>query len=146
MIEVATTVATVHMRRSALEAMLAHARATPARECCGALLGARGSDGRRVERVVPAPNADPDTRRAYLMDAAAIRRIERQAAAARLDVVGFYHSHPDGSVAPSSSDLEAAWPWFTYLIVGDARAPAVSAWRLRADRTTFEPEELEWVE
>lgn len=58
-------------------------------------------------------------------------------------VVGFYHSHPDGSVAPSPLDAESAWPGYVYLIVGvtDSGPAGLAAWRKpdTATATKFEP-------
>ena len=130
------------MRRAVLETMLAHARAHSLRECCGALLG-RAGDPRVVERARPLANEAPSPEDAYLIEASALRRAERHARRAGLEVVGFYHSHPGSPTMPSSLDLEAAWPWYTYAIVGIGGD--VAAWRLRADRSDFEQEELEWI-
>ena len=133
----------VRAHAALLEAMRTHARATPASECCGALLGRDGGDARRLEQVVPLANGAREAHAAYLIDAQAIRRVERRARDAGLQVVGFYHSHPFGPAAPSATDLEAAWPWFTYVIVD--RRGDVTAWRLRDDRTGFEAEDIEWL-
>ena len=42
---------------------------------------------------------------------------ERQASAAGLALLGFYHSHPDHPAEPSQYDLDHAWPTFVYPIV-----------------------------
>ena len=34
-----------------------------------------------------------------------------------LEIVGYYHSHPDHPAGPSAFDTEHAWPWYSYLIV-----------------------------
>ena len=40
------------------------------------------------------------------------RRAERG-----LDLLGWYHSHPDHPARPSEFDREHAWPWYSYVIV-----------------------------
>jgi proteasome lid subunit RPN8/RPN11 len=62
-----------------------------------------------------------------------------------MQLVGFYHSHPDGAAVPSPFDREAAWPWYSYLIVpvrGGA-AGSVRSWRLRDARVDFVEEKIE---
>jgi proteasome lid subunit RPN8/RPN11 len=58
----------------------------------------------------------------------------REARARGLDVVGFYHSHPDSAPLPSPTDLaEATYPDHLYLIVGLAGdEPDVRLYRLQA--------------
>jgi proteasome lid subunit RPN8/RPN11 len=126
-----------------------HARRAYPYECCGALVGrARGAgeagrgDGveREVRRAVPLANDRTHEReRRYIISAGAVLEVERDAARDGLEVVGFYHSHPDHPAEPSAFDLEHAWPWYTYLIV-PVRAGAPGAprgWRLAEDRGGF---------
>jgi proteasome lid subunit RPN8/RPN11 len=115
-------------------------------EGCGVLLGRDGEGGREVERVVAFENVQQDDRHhRYLIAPQQFLAAEREARAAGLDVIGFYHSHPDHPSRPSSYDLEHAWPWYSYLIVSVERGQVVDAhaWRLADDRSRFEPEELE---
>jgi len=62
-------------------------------------------------------------------------------------VVGFYHSHPDHPARPSAFDLEHAWPFYSYVIVSveDGAVADMRSWRLRDDRSEFEPEPWESV-
>lgn len=90
-------------------------RAWP-QECCGFLVGSRGSP-RRVERVVPLENrAAHRLPPAYEIDPLDWMRVERQLEP-RLEVVGVYHSHPDAACRPSRRDREGAVPGLSYLIV-----------------------------
>jgi desampylase len=112
-----------------------HARDDAPAECCGALLG-HWSGGRvylGVARAVPSQVPSP-TR--YAIGADACRRLDVEAAAAGLELLGFYHSHPAGDAVPSATDLALAWPGFTYVIV-DA-AGGLRAWRLADDRSRFD--------
>ena len=51
-------------------------------------------------------------------------------AADGLDVLGYYHSHPDHPARPSQYDLDHAWPTFAYVIVAVAAGAAadMTAW------------------
>ena len=66
------------------------------------------------------------------------------AKAAGLDVIGWYHSHPDHPALPSEYDREHAWPWYSYVIVsvGNGAAQAMASWRLSDDRMRFTPEKI----
>lgn len=117
-------------------------------ECCGVLIGREVHDHghvlREVVRTIPVPNAWPGAREdRYLIPADIVREVEREARRDGLEIVGYYHSHPDGEAVPSPFDLEVAWPWYSYLIVavrgveGERRDVGVRGWQLRDDRATF---------
>jgi proteasome lid subunit RPN8/RPN11 len=118
------------------------ARAYPD-ECCGLLLG---HDDGRVTAAAPIPNGETDDRRrvAYLLSPGAYRRAEQQARTEGLEVVGVFHSHPDHPAEPSPTDLAEAWPGWLYVIVPVAlgRPGVPRGWRLRADRSGFDPVDL----
>jgi proteasome lid subunit RPN8/RPN11 len=44
-------------------------------------------------------------------------RGEKYARDKGLEVVGFYHSHPDDVAVPSQYDLEHAWPTYSYIVM-----------------------------
>lgn len=118
-------------------------------ECCGALLGvadARWPADKRVLTVVPAANERVDSpANRFLISAEEMRRLETEARRRGLDVVGFYHSHPDHPARPSEYDREHAWPWYSYVIleVRGGRDAAMRSWRLTEGRERFEEEPLE---
>jgi proteasome lid subunit RPN8/RPN11 len=108
--------------RAALDAVLAHARATSPSECCGILIGS----GTRIDETTPARNL-ADGRSRYLIDPADHIAARRAARSRDREVVGFYHSHPQSAAWPSPTDLaEATYPEAVHLIVslagGDADA------------------------
>jgi proteasome lid subunit RPN8/RPN11 len=124
-----------------LDAIRAHAEATYPDECCGALLGATIEDGVTgvVERL-PLPNTTEEgPRRRFLVSAADYRAAEARSRETGIEIVGFYHSHPDHPAHPSAYDLDHAWPNLSYVIVSVVEGHAVDArsWRLRDDRSSF---------
>ena len=108
------------------EILRAHGEQTYPHECCGVLLG-RAADGTNaVHQVVPAGNTRTDSaHNRYHISPIELIRIQRQARAASLDIVGFYHSHPDHPAQWSSTDLaEAHWLGCSYVITRIAQGKA----------------------
>ena len=115
-------------------------------EGCGILIGRDGGESREVTQVVEAENTREDSRRnRYVIGPEDFLAADRRARAAGLEVLGFFHSHPDHPPVPSAFDLEQAWPYYSYLIVSVTGGVAGEqrCWRLREDRSEFEAERLE---
>jgi proteasome lid subunit RPN8/RPN11 len=132
---------------SVLDDIRRHGATAYPEEGCGFLLGTVTEDGRnRVTAVQPVANRQPENReRRYQITADDYRTAEETAAEQGLDVVGFYHSHPDHPARPSETDLEeAAFPGYTYVIVAvhDGAPESVTAWSLASDRSQFNREEI----
>jgi proteasome lid subunit RPN8/RPN11 len=74
-------------------------------------------------------------------------KVEKEARTRGLDVMGYYHSHPDHPAMPSNYDRDHAWPWYSYVIVSVQKglAAEVNSWVLAEDRTRFEREEIETI-
>ncbi|MEW6435256.1 MAG: M67 family metallopeptidase [Myxococcota bacterium] len=109
-------------------ALQAHAAASYPEECLGALL--RSASGAWVP--VPLANAAPERRGGFSLSARDYLALEARAEAEGLELVGFYHSHPDAEAVPSARDAEAAWPgWLTVIVPVTAKGPGpLRAWRL----------------
>jgi proteasome lid subunit RPN8/RPN11 len=103
-----------------------------------------GRDG-LVTVTVPLPNTTEEgPRRRFLVRPTDYRDAERAATAEGLDLLGFYHSHPDHPARPSQYDLDHAWPSFSYVIVSVmAAVPSdLRSWKLREDRSAFDEESI----
>lgn len=128
-------------------AMENHAAATYPEECCGVLIGratAEG-DGALVERVRPVDNQRLDSRgNRYLIDPETVLAAEKEARNLGLEVLGYYHSHPDHPAVPSDFDREHAWPGQSYVIVSvrEGEVADTRSWRLADDRDRFQEETL----
>ena len=95
-----------------------HARDAYPEECCGILLGQRADGQSVLSRVVPAENiTDGDRRRSYQIDWRTLLDTFRRARGTDEAVLGFYHSHPDGSTAPSRRDAIDAWIDHFYVLI-----------------------------
>lgn len=118
-------------------------RAAYPNEGGGFLLGHNDGNGLvAVADVRPVENvfASEEQYHRYAMTPADWVRMEDEAEALGLQLVGYYHSHPDHPAVPSEYDRVHAWPNFLYLIVSVRGGQAVEtrAWRLAEDRAAFD--------
>jgi proteasome lid subunit RPN8/RPN11 len=116
-------------------------------ECCGLLIGRFAEDGVKVVvETYPISNAREEAakRNRFLIRPEELLRGEQHAAANNLDVVGFYHSHPDHPAVPSQYDLEHAWPAYSYIVVAvrEGKGEALRSWEMETDRSKFNEEEI----
>lgn len=127
------------------ERIRSHGAETFPFECCGAMLG-RDSLTREILGLFPLVNRRDDSpRNRFAVAAEDVREAEKAARERGLDVIGWYHSHPDHPARPSEFDREHAWPWYSYVIVSVlGGAPAeMTSWRLNDDRLAYSPESIE---
>ena len=124
-----------------------HGARTYPHECCGALLGTDGeNEVRQVRDLFPLVNRRDDSpRNRFAVTPEDVRDAEKAARVVGLDVVGWYHSHPDHPARPSEFDREHAWPWYSYMIVSvqSGEPKDLTSWRLDDDRAAFSAEGIE---
>jgi proteasome lid subunit RPN8/RPN11 len=131
-----------------------HGAETYPHECCGALLG-RDSEarsetpGREVLGLHALVNRRDDSpRNRFSVTGEDVLDADKVASQQSLDVIGWYHSHPDHPARPSEFDREHAWPWYSYIIVSvqNGAPQEMTSWRLTDDRAEFSSEALEILE
>lgn len=107
----------------------------------GFLLGSAQGDVVAIADIIGIPNvfAAEEQYHRYAMTPQDWARLEDEADARGLALVGYYHSHPDSPAIPSVYDRDHALPNFVYIItsVQNARAVDMKVWRLNADRAQF---------
>jgi len=123
-------------------AISSHAERDYPYECCGLLLGTpREMSSKFVVEAFPISNArEEETKRnRFLIKPEELMRGERYASTKELEVLGFYHSHPDHPAIPSQYDLEHAWPTYSYIIISvkAGQARDLRSWTLEQDRSRF---------
>ena len=111
----------------------AAAHAAYPEECCGLLIGFRALDGRvHVTQVAESANVAPPPRRdRFEVDPALRFSLMRRLRGAGEEIVGHYHSHPDGPARPSTHDAASAYEpelvWLIVAVAGD-RSTATTGW------------------
>lgn len=100
------------------DAVRRHGEETYPHESCGILIGTIEGDTRTVLGTIRCNNIctdSPQTR--YDIDPRELIGAQREAHERGLDIVGFYHSHPDHPAHWSLTDLEEAhWIGCSYVI------------------------------
>ena len=163
------------IRQHALDAIRAHGAEGYPHEICGIMIGPRvegqtrnrgerlaepssgsghrssdfvGTPDREVTEVKRARNIVVERARdRYEIDPRDHIRIQREADAAGLDIVGYYHSHPDHPAQASRFDTERAWAGYVYLIVAvhDGKPVDANAFVTDNDGGPFHSEPIEIV-
>jgi len=142
---------TLWMSAHLAQKIRAHGAETYPHECCGALLG-RDSEAtlptvdREVRALFPLVNRRDDSpRNRFSVAAEDVLDADKAAEQQGLEVIGWYHSHPDHPARPSQYDQDHAWPWYSYVIVSvqNGSPKEITSWRLDDDREAFSPEGIE---
>jgi proteasome lid subunit RPN8/RPN11 len=94
----------VEVSSDVVEHLHAEAEAAHPEECCGILLG----EGGAIVAIVPARNVHPEPARHFEIDPQALVDTHREARSGGPQVLGYYHSHPNGLSRPSATDRAMA--------------------------------------
>jgi len=124
-----------------------HGERTFPHECGGMLIGHFADEGQKqIVELLPMENASEAATRhnRVLILPKDVLRAERYAREKKLDVIGYYHSHPDHPAIPSQFDLDHALPVWSYVIVSVEKGKAVDlrSWQMENDRSEFNEEEI----
>ena len=144
----------LEFKQSDYEEIRKHGEDTYPHECCGVLLGTMNEDGdhRIVSSTVRCQNTRDDRPQdRFYIDPRELVRIQREGREQGLDIVGFYHSHPDCPAQWSKTDFaEAHWIGCSYVItrVDNRKAADTNSFWLRGadeEDKRFEDEEIIFV-
>lgn len=123
-----------------------HGEETFPNECCGFILGKVNGQDRRVAELLRADNdrEDEEQYHRFLITPEDYMKGDKVARGKGLDIIGFYHSHPNAPARPSQYDLDHAWPFYSYVIVSikDKVSDLMTSWTLRDDRSAFDEENI----
>jgi proteasome lid subunit RPN8/RPN11 len=95
-----------------------HGEETYPHECCGILLGKSEGDALTIHQLLRAGNTRTDSaHNRYNIAPQELIGAQREARKQGLDIIGFYHSHPDHPAQWSPTDFaEAHWFGCAYVI------------------------------
>ncbi|MBZ0288647.1 MAG: M67 family metallopeptidase [Anaerolineae bacterium] len=137
---------TVNLTQALQAHIFAQMEATYPNEGGGFLLGSLSGEVVDVVDTIQIENIfeQAEQYHRYAMTPQDWARLEDQADARGLTLIGYYHSHPDSPAIPSVYDRDHALPNFTYIItsVQGGKAVDMRVWRLRPDRTQFDADTL----
>jgi len=141
----------VRISAALAEKMLAHARSGYPFEACGMFLGQpAGASSAVVEEVVPVLNRETEKPRVrYAIAPEDHIRIDREARQRGLEILGYFHSHPDHPARPSETDRQRAADTLSdgviHVVVGVEKGEQATptAWVFRDATQSFEAEALE---
>ena len=137
------------IRQSHLDAISAHGKRGYPNEVCGVLLGPAGQG--RVTKVVEMLNRETELPKVrYQIDPADLLKLQRESRNEGIEIIGFYHTHPDHPPRPSETDRRVAAGGlsdgvFHIVMAVDQgeRTHLETAWVFRDGLQAFEPEPLE---
>jgi len=102
-------------------------------EACGALLGrVDGGDRQVVEFRAMRNTVEDRPWDRYALDPLEQLRVQKDAEARGLEIIGFAHSHPNHPSIPSRFDAEHAWTFYSYVVASvlDGKLAEARSWRL----------------
>jgi proteasome lid subunit RPN8/RPN11 len=136
----------IRIEEAAWQVMLDHARAAYPRECCGILLGVEPGEGERVvTSAIPCRNAyEGNQGDRFQIDPRDQVRATLKSRSEEIDILGFFHSHPDCDAYFSATDLKNSWPWYSNVVLSirQGEISGAAAFRANEDQSQSEVEEL----
>lgn len=138
----------VYIRATLLDMLRKHVCKDAPNECCGLLVGIRDEHSIRITKLHKSENqTSGDPTKSFEVDPKLRFDVmrETQSQDDGVDIIGHYHSHPNGAAEPSATDLSMAYePDMIWLIfgIGNDRKITVGAFQPRSDRSAFDTLEL----
>ena len=136
----------IYLTEEHIKQIEAHGEKTFPHECGGMIIGRFETDKKTVVELLPMENAmaENEQHNRVLILPKDVLRAERYARSQKLDVIGYYHSHPEDVAVPSQYDLDHALPVWSYIIVSvlKGKAADLRSWVMENDRSKFNEEEI----
>jgi proteasome lid subunit RPN8/RPN11 len=133
---------TLVIGRDLIMAVAASAQRSYPDECCGLIEGAVTGEGWHALAIHEARNLAGDPARRFLIDPEVQFRLLRGLRGTERNIIGCFHSHPNGTARPSEHDrASAAEDGFLWLIASahEHEAPDIAAFVFNAAAGGFEP-------
>jgi proteasome lid subunit RPN8/RPN11 len=135
----------LQISKTAMDEIQGHMEETYPHECCGLIVGA--IEGEARVGVTSRRCRNLNTERAadrYELDPKDMLAAQQELEGGPWDIIGIYHSHPDHPSEPSQTDLNHAWPGWSYMIgsVANGSLAKVQSWELNDSGDRFEEESM----
>jgi proteasome lid subunit RPN8/RPN11 len=124
---------TIAISQTQIEIIYSHTEQIYPEECCGILIGTIEGLTKTVIEVIPTINTwiEPEltgnlansveiskTKQSrYTIDPHDVFTAQKRGRELNLEIIGFFHSHPDNPAIPSTCDRDRAWEIYSYPIV-----------------------------
>lgn len=107
-------------------------------ECCGFIFGSMNAEEKYAKQIVASQNSSNKSEQyhRFEINPEEMMKAERFARQNNLDIIGFYHSHPDCQAVPSEYDRAHALPIYSYIIVSVIQGKAEEALSWDLDKGT----------
>ena len=134
----------IKLSKLVIEEIQAHGREAYPAEACGVFLGTMEAEAFQVRRIVRMDNyRKSETNYEFVIEPEALLRVMKEARKENLDIVGFYHSHPDHPAKPSEKDKKwggETWPGVAHLILAVAKGEPgnMGAWVFDVESGSFQ--------
>ncbi len=150
---------TLNLSSTQLQIIYGWAESIYPEECCGILLGKIESDLKNVVEVIPTINewdsanlqtaeeSHHNNHSRYTIPPQEIFLAQKRNHNLGLEIIGFFHSHPDCPAIPSECDRSQAWEIYSYPIVSviQGRAIEIKSWILD-DHRVFRSEKIQIID
>lgn len=135
----------ITLKKEHIREIESHSREGYPNEVCGIIMGTCKGFYKTAIHIKKAVNLSTErSHDRYELDPKDLLRVERESRARGLEIVGFYHSHPDHPDIPSEFDRARAWPAYSYIIasVSNGRDVTLRSWVLDDETLEFEEEKI----
>ena len=146
---------TIIISAAQLQIIYAHVENIYPEEACGILIGTINNGAKTIVEIILTINAwgksesDAATEigktkhSRYTIAPQDIFQAQKRARNLQIDLIGFFHSHPDYPAIPSECDRSQAWEIYSYPIVSvvQGNVSDFKSWVLDRDGV-FQPEEI----
>lgn len=136
----------IHISNELISEIKTEAEKPYPNECCGFIFGNMSAEEKTAVQIIASENTtiSGEQYHRFVISPVAMLKAERYARQNGLDIVGFYHSHPDCKAVPSEFDTLNALPVYSYIIVSaeKGRAAELRSWVLdkKSNYTKFQGE------
>lgn len=101
--------ASVRIAEANLTAIKGHAMDAFPKECCGLLIGKHvtATEWHVCQTIQSTNVSDGDLTKTFEIDPALLIRTQKELRDTETEIIGYYHSHPNGPARPSETDIKS---------------------------------------